>query len=79
MIEALAGQQWLSLGLVVDLFGSDLSLSTIGIAVAAVAAKDAPEWRPVITRHWSPRSEHPPIGGCHGHPAQDPSGGQGRP
>ncbi len=50
MIEALAGQQWLSLGLVVDLFGSDLSLATVGIAVAAVAARGALRWRPAAMR-----------------------------
>lgn len=50
MIEALAGREWLGLGLVVDLFGSDLSLSTVGIAVAAIAARGRLDWRPVLIR-----------------------------
>ncbi len=50
MIEALAGQEWLGLGLVVDLFGSDLALSTVGIAVATVAARGRLHLRPVVTR-----------------------------
>ena len=38
MIVAFAGKQWLGLGIVIDLFGSYLALSTVGIAIAAVAS-----------------------------------------
>ena len=38
MIAAFAGSQWLGLGIVIDLFGSYLALSTLGLAIAAVAS-----------------------------------------
>ncbi|MFK8250080.1 AEC family transporter [Ancylobacter terrae] len=38
MIAAFAGSQWLGLGIVIDLFGSYLALSTLGLAVATVAS-----------------------------------------
>lgn len=38
MIVAFAGSQWLGLGLVIDLFGSYLALSVLGIAIATVAS-----------------------------------------
>ncbi|MBS9476723.1 AEC family transporter [Ancylobacter radicis] len=39
MIAAFAGSQWLGLGIVIDLFGSYLALSTLGLAIAAVASE----------------------------------------
>ncbi|MFG1395014.1 AEC family transporter [Xanthobacter agilis] len=39
MIAAFAGSQWLGLGLVIDLFGSYLALSILGIGIAAVASE----------------------------------------
>lgn len=38
MIAAFAGSQWLGLGIVIDLFGSYLALSTLGLAVAGIAS-----------------------------------------
>jgi len=38
MIAAFAGSQWLGLGIVIDVFGSYLALSTLGLAVATVAS-----------------------------------------
>lgn len=37
MIAAFAGSQWLGLGIVIDLFGTYLAVSTLGLAVATVA------------------------------------------
>lgn len=37
MILAFAGPQWVALGLFIDLFGSYLALSVLGIAIAAIA------------------------------------------
>ncbi|MBJ3775664.1 AEC family transporter [Acuticoccus sp. 2012] len=39
MIAAFAGTQWLPLGLVIDLFGSYLALSTVGLVVATVCSR----------------------------------------
>lgn len=48
MIAAFAGSQWL--GLVIDLFGSYLALSTLGLAVATVASSGQFDWRAVGKR-----------------------------
>ncbi len=45
MIAAFAGHQWLGLGLFIDLFGSYLALSTLGIAIATVCSKGSLSWR----------------------------------
>ncbi|MEM7022384.1 MAG: AEC family transporter [Pseudomonadota bacterium] len=50
MIAALAGSQWLGLGLVIDLFGSYLALSILGIAVATVCGGDGWNGRVVLRR-----------------------------
>lgn len=50
MIAAFAGAQWLGLGIVIDLFGSYLALSTLGIAVATVASAGRFDWRVVARR-----------------------------
>jgi malate permease and related proteins len=50
MISALAGSQWLGLGIVIDLFGSYLALSTLGLAVASVASEGHFDWRAVAKR-----------------------------
>jgi malate permease and related proteins len=50
MITAFAGSQWLPLGIVIDLFGSYLALSTLGLAVASVASSGKLDWRAVGKR-----------------------------
>lgn len=50
MIAALAGRQWLGLGIVIDLFGSYLALSTAGLLIAAVASAGRLDWRDVARR-----------------------------
>lgn len=50
MIAAFAGAQWLGLGIVIDLFGSYLALSTIGLAIAAVSNDGHFDWRSVVRR-----------------------------
>lgn len=50
MIAAFAGSQWLGLGIVIDLFGSYLAVSTLGLAVATVASLGHFDWRAVIKR-----------------------------
>lgn len=50
MIAAFAGSQWLGLGIVIDLFGSYLALSTLGLAIAAVASAGHFDWRAVGKR-----------------------------
>ena len=50
MIAALAGSQWLGLGLFIDLFGSYLALSILGIAVATVCGQDGWNGRAVLKR-----------------------------
>lgn len=50
MISAFAGSQWLGLGIVIDLFGSYLALSTLGLAIAAVASADRLEVTAVVRR-----------------------------
>ncbi|MEJ0049237.1 MAG: AEC family transporter [Rhodospirillales bacterium] len=50
MIAAFAGAQWLGLGIVIDLFGSYLALSTLGLAIATVASSDRFDWREVASR-----------------------------
>lgn len=50
MINALAGPQWLGLGIVIDLFGSYLALSILGIATATIASAGVFHWRAVALR-----------------------------
>lgn len=50
MIIAFAGEKWLGLGIVIDLCGSYLALSTLGIAIASVASSSQPDRRAVIKR-----------------------------
>lgn len=50
MIAALAGPQWLGLGIVIDLFGSYLALSVLGIAVATVCSSGRFHWGEVARR-----------------------------
>jgi predicted permease len=50
MIVAFAGEQWLGLGVVIDLCGSYLALSILGIAIASVASSSRPDWRAIVTR-----------------------------
>lgn len=50
MIAAFAGSQWLGLGIVIDLFGSYLAISTLGLAVATVASSGRLDWRVVGRR-----------------------------
>ncbi|RDJ27831.1 AEC family transporter [Bosea caraganae] len=50
MIVAFAGSQWLGLGIVIDLFGSYLALSTLGLAIASVASAGHFDWRAVAKR-----------------------------
>lgn len=50
MIAAFAGEQWLGLGLVIDLFGSYLALSTLGIAIASFTSSGRFHWRVVAKR-----------------------------
>lgn len=50
MIVAFAGSQWLGLGIVIDLIGSYLALSTLGLAIATVASSGRLDWRVVARR-----------------------------
>ena len=50
MIAAFAGSQWLGLGIVIDLFGSYLALSTLGLAIASIASAGKFDWRFVARR-----------------------------
>ena len=50
MIAAFAGAQWLGLGIVIDLFGSYLALSTLGLIIAAVASEGRLDWHEVGRR-----------------------------
>lgn len=50
MIAAFAGSQWLGLGIVIDLFGSYLALSTLGLAIATIANSGHFDWRAVAKR-----------------------------
>ncbi|WP_213739856.1 AEC family transporter [Bradyrhizobium sp. dw_411] len=50
MIAAFAGSQWLGLGIVIDLFGSYLALSTLGLAIASIASAGKLDWRLVAKR-----------------------------
>ena len=50
MITAFAGAQWVGLGIVIDLFGSFLALSTIGIAVATVCSSGRLDWAAIGCR-----------------------------
>ena len=50
MIVALAGQQWLGVGIVIDLFGSYLALSTVGMAIVVAAGAGIFDWRAVIRK-----------------------------
>lgn len=44
MIAAFAGSQWLGLGMFIDLFGSYLALSTLGVAIAGIASSGRFDW-----------------------------------
>lgn len=50
MIVAFAGAQWLGLGIVIDLFGSYLALSVLGIAIATIASTGEFRWSDVARR-----------------------------
>lgn len=50
VIAAFAGSQWLGLGIVIDLFGSYLALSILGIGIAAVASSGKLHWGTVGRR-----------------------------
>jgi len=50
MIAAFPGEQWLGLGVVIDLCGSYLALSTVGIAIATIAGEGRFDWRMVLKR-----------------------------
>ena len=50
LIIAYAGEKYLALGLVIDLCGSYLAVSTLGIAVAAIASAGKFSWRAVAKR-----------------------------
>lgn len=50
MIAAFAGSQWLGLGVVIDLFGSYLALSIVGIAIATICSADDFDWRGIVRR-----------------------------
>ncbi len=50
MIAAFAGSQWLGLGLFIDLFGSYLALSTLGLAIASIASSGTFDWRATAKR-----------------------------
>jgi malate permease and related proteins len=49
-IDALAGHKWLGLGIVIDLCGSYLALSTLGVAIASFASSNQFDWRAVVKR-----------------------------
>lgn len=50
MIAAFAGSQWLGLGMFIDLFGSYLALSTLGLAIASIASSGKFDWRATARR-----------------------------
>lgn len=50
LIVAFAGPQWLAVGIVIDLFGSYLALSTLGMAIVTVASEGRFEWRTIAHR-----------------------------
>jgi malate permease and related proteins len=50
MIAAFAGSQWLGLGMVIDLFGSYLALSTLGLVIAGIASSGEFDWRAMARR-----------------------------
>ncbi|OBI15560.1 AEC family transporter [Mycobacterium sp. E2497] len=50
LIAAYAGDQWMALGMVIDLCGSYLAVSTLGIAVASIAGASRLDWRDVVKR-----------------------------
>jgi predicted permease len=50
MIIAYAGQKYLALGIVIDLCGSYLAVSTLGIAIASLASSSQFNWRAVAKR-----------------------------
>jgi malate permease and related proteins len=50
MIVAYAGQKYLALGIVIDLCGSYLAVSTLGIAIASLASSSRFNWRAVAKR-----------------------------
>jgi predicted permease len=50
LILAYAGEKYLALGIVMDLCGSYLAVSTVGIAIAAIASSSQFSWRVVAKR-----------------------------
>jgi predicted permease len=50
MIVAFAGGKWLGVGIVLDLCGSYLALSTLGITIASIASSSQVNWRAVAKR-----------------------------
>lgn len=50
MIVAFAGAQWLGLGLVIDLFGSYLALSILGMAIVSVATSGRVDLGDIVRR-----------------------------
>jgi predicted permease len=50
LIVAYAGEKYLALGLVMDLCGSYLAVSTVGIAIASLASSSRFNWRAVAKR-----------------------------
>lgn len=50
IIAAFAGSEWLGLGIVIDLFGSYLALSTLGLVIASIASAGKFDWRAVVWR-----------------------------
>lgn len=50
MIAALAGVKWLGLGLVIDLFGSYLALSIVGISIATICSSGTFDIKMVLRR-----------------------------
>jgi predicted permease len=50
MIAAFPGERWLGLGIVIDLCGSYLALSTLGVAIATIAGTGRFDWRCIVHR-----------------------------
>lgn len=50
MISAYFGSEWLALGLFIDLFGSYLALSTLGIGIATFCSSKHFDWRVMVRR-----------------------------
>jgi malate permease and related proteins len=50
MIAAFAGAQWVGLGVVIDLFGSYLALSIVGITIATICNGEDFDWKLIVFR-----------------------------